>query len=275
MTCLAKLSLGRTLRILLVCGVAQLIVAVPALGKGARGDSRKAREDAARVACSAGDVTKGIEILAELYAETRNSVFVHNQGRCYQENGLPDRAIPRFEEHLRKATDLTAEERTTVERYISECQAKIDNAAAPKAVIQPSIVQATPAADTVQTSPMVPPPPSSEIGNPGRGMRIGGIVTAVVGVVALGAGVGFNLAERSLHNQMTSDVSKNTSSNENRRSTYQVGSIVGYTVGAAAVVTGTVLYVLGARDDAAAENHVSLMVDFVPGTASLGLKGRF
>ena len=124
MTCLAKLSLGRTLRILLVCGVAQLIVAVPALGKGARGDMKD---------------------LALSKAE---------------------------EEHLRKATDLTAEERTTVERYISECQAKIDNAAAPKAVIQPSIVQATPAADTVQTSPMVPPPPSSEIGNPGRGMRI-------------------------------------------------------------------------------------------------------
>ena len=38
-------------------------------------------------------------------------------------------------------------------------------------------------------------------------MRIGGIVVVAVGVAALGAGVGFNLAERSLHNQMTTDVS--------------------------------------------------------------------
>jgi hypothetical protein len=260
-----------------VCGVAQLIVAVPAWGKGSRGESRKAREDAARVACSAGDLTKGIEILAELYAETRDPVFVHNQGRCYQENGLPDKAIPRFEEYVRKATDLTAEERATVERYISECQAKIDKAAAPKAVVQPAYVgQTAPVADTAQASPAaLPPSPPAAPENPGRRMRIGGIVVVAVGVAALGAGVGFNLAERSLHNQMTSDASKNTSSNESRRDTYQVGSIVGYTVGAAALVTGTVLYILGARDGASADNRVAWTVDVVPGTASLGLKGRF
>jgi hypothetical protein len=96
-------------------------------------------------------------------------------------------------------------------------------------------------------------------------MRVGGIVTAVAGLAAVGAGVGFNLAERSLHNQMSSDASKNTTDNENRRSTYQAIGIIGYSIGAAALVTGTVLYIVGARKDAPTDDRVSFAAEFTPG----------
>ncbi len=106
-------------------------------------------------------------------------------------------------------------------------------------------------------------------------MRVGGIVTAAAGLASAGLGVGFNLAERSLHNQMSNDASKNTTDNENRRSTFQTISIIGYSVGAAALMTGTVLYILGAREGTPADDRISFAAELASGTASLGLKGRF
>jgi hypothetical protein len=55
----------------------------------------------ALTACAGGEATKGIAILADLYAETRNPAFVFNQGRCYQQNGQLERAADRFREYLR------------------------------------------------------------------------------------------------------------------------------------------------------------------------------
>jgi hypothetical protein len=234
-----------------------------------------------------GDLGEGIEILGELYVESNDPVFVHNQGRCYQQNGQWQKAINRFEEYLRKATGLSQQDRTVVERYILECEAKLDKmtAASPAPQSTQAVAPPPPVADT-QVAPRDEPPstpmplhpvattPAQEPENPGHAMRVGGVVAAAAGLATLGAGIGFNLAERSLHNQMSSDATKATSANEDRRSTYQTVSIIGYAIGATALVTGVTLYVLGARKPVAAE-RVLLMVDVSSDAASLGLKGRF
>jgi hypothetical protein len=54
--------------------------------------------------CAGGEVTRGIAILAALYAETRNPAFVFNQARCYQQNGRLAEARERFQEYLRVGT---------------------------------------------------------------------------------------------------------------------------------------------------------------------------
>jgi len=55
------------------------------------------RPNAALAACASGDVTKGIAILGELYAETRNPSYVFNQGRCFQKNNKLEQARGSFE----------------------------------------------------------------------------------------------------------------------------------------------------------------------------------
>lgn len=81
-----------------------------------------AREMAAREAFAAGSYQHALDIYAKLYAERLHPTYLRNIGRCYQNLGEPDRAISSFREYLRKAKDLTPEERTEVEAYITEME---------------------------------------------------------------------------------------------------------------------------------------------------------
>jgi hypothetical protein len=94
----------RVQRVLIVCYLTQAL-AISAWGKPPRADNRRSREDEAKKACAVGDVSKGIDILAELFVESNRFVFVYNQGRCHQQNGHWEKAINRFEEFLRKDGD--------------------------------------------------------------------------------------------------------------------------------------------------------------------------
>ena len=40
----------------------------------------------AKTACVAGDVPKGVRLLAELYTASGDPIWIFNQGRCYQQN---------------------------------------------------------------------------------------------------------------------------------------------------------------------------------------------
>lgn len=81
-----------------------------------------AREMEAREAFAAGSYKHALDIYAKLYAERLHPTYLRNIGRCYQNLGEPERAISSFREYLRKAKDLTPEERTEVEGYITEME---------------------------------------------------------------------------------------------------------------------------------------------------------
>jgi hypothetical protein len=83
------------------------------------------REIEARAACAAGDAEKGVALLARLFAETGDYTWVYNQGRCYQQNGRAEEALNRFREYLRRAKDLSAEDRSEVEGFISELEGEL------------------------------------------------------------------------------------------------------------------------------------------------------
>ncbi len=55
-----------------------------------------------------GDHQKGAEILVRLFIQTRDPVYLFNQGRCYQQNHRWAEALGRFREYLRKAPNLDA-----------------------------------------------------------------------------------------------------------------------------------------------------------------------
>jgi hypothetical protein len=120
----------------------------------------------------------------------------------------------------------------------------------------------------VSTKPA--PPPSD--GSQGKGLRVAGIVCAAVGLAAVGTGVGLALKTQS----MSSDAQKSgggTQAQEDQRKSLENWGWVSYGVGAAAIATGAVLYIVGWPSDKSA--NVALLPALAPDGASMVLKGRF
>jgi hypothetical protein len=93
-------------------------------GQARAEDPYQAREVEAKKACLARHTERGIELLAELYAETNDPTYIYNQARCYQQGGKAQEALVSFREYLRKAHELPADEKAQVEAYISELEAQ-------------------------------------------------------------------------------------------------------------------------------------------------------
>ena len=125
-----------------------LALAAPAaaLAAGEEGAELKARTHFA-----AGEYKEALEIYARLYAETMHPTYLRNIARCHQNLGNADKAISSFREYLRKARDLSPDQRAEIEGYIAEMeQLKQTKATAPAAS-----ATAPPA-----TPPPAAPPPS-------------------------------------------------------------------------------------------------------------------
>lgn len=251
----------------------------------AKNESRSAREKAAKKACAMGDYQKGEDILTDLLVETNDAMFIYNQARCYEQNNLWDRAIARFHEYLRKAHRLTDAERAETEQHIAECETAKARATTPATTSPPPIEppMKTEAAAPVMTprpepTPLVdsaPPVPaadeSPEGETAGRGLRIAGVVTGVTGLAVIGAGVGFALKTQSI----SSNEDKNgaTKSQEDERKRYEKWGWVCYGVGAAALATGVILYLVGWPSHG--PSKVALLPSIGSTGAGLSLEGSF
>jgi tetratricopeptide (TPR) repeat protein len=104
-----------------VLGVTVVLLAlafsVPARAAGEEGAELKARTHFA-----AGEYKEALEIYARLYAETMHPTYLRNIARCHQNLGNADKAISSFREYLRKAHDLTPDQRKEIEGYIAEME---------------------------------------------------------------------------------------------------------------------------------------------------------
>ena len=270
--------------------LALLLVNTPA-----RAQQVDPRETQARSECLAGRFQAGVDLLAQLFAETANANYIYNQGRCYEQNGKPDEAVLRFREFLRKAKNLSAEEKTEVNGHIAECQtmkAEQEGRAAPGAAgpVAPSPpgTPPSPSAAPAEAQPEPPttiaPAPDKQIATPssaglvetgrpftdnrGATLRTAGIVAASIGAAGLIAGVAFSIETHSI----SSDVTSNASHRSFSRTTYDRGSLfsdlqwVGYGVGAVALACGGVLYYLGYRTaHSPASDSVSVAPMLLPG----------
>lgn len=167
----------------LLPGLAAVVAVVMAAPPAASQDPR-AQE--ARKACAAGDVDRGIKLLADLISENGDPNALYNQGRCYQQNGRHEQAISRFREYLRTARDIPSDEARTVEGYIKELEAELD-AKARREIAPPAATTPT----TTMTPPTsVPAAPSADVtSSDGRSLRIASIALGVLSVAALGTGI--------------------------------------------------------------------------------------
>jgi hypothetical protein len=215
------------------------------------------RELQAKKACAAGKVDEGVEILADMYAQTGHITYVYNQGRCYQQNGVADKAINRFREYLRRATNITAADRQEVEQFIAELEKQQEERARRDAArTAPPPTELTPPPPVV-TAPAQPPPTVEATPPPSRfdagRMRKIGMGLGAAGVLAIGAGVVLSLKVQSFERTLEKDLARGDLDNQQLSARMRDGARletfqwVAYGAGAALIAGGATCYLLGYR----------------------------
>ncbi len=241
---------------------------------------RAAKEKEAKRACLTGDPTKGVAILTDLYLDTNNPTFIYNQGRCFEQNRRYEDAIGRFREYLVKAKHLSVAERADTESHIAACQSYLHEKVAPAAQPEPAPgtnppPSAEPPALQPQPAEGAPllteaPATSPKTASRGSGLRVAGLVVTAVGAAGALTGLILNLQA----NKMASDVEKNYNTDtDSKRKSYETWGWVGYGAGAACVVGGAILYVVGWR--MGANSSVALVPSLGSGIAGATLSGAF
>jgi tetratricopeptide (TPR) repeat protein len=132
-----------------------VLLASLALPGAARAAGDEGAELKARTHFAAGEYKEALEIYARLYAETMHPTYLRNIARCHQNLGNPDKAISSFREYMRKARDLSSDQRAEIEGYIAEMEQlkQSKSSPGPTATAPPP---ATPAPET--PAPLVGPP---------------------------------------------------------------------------------------------------------------------
>jgi len=231
---------------------------------------------AAKKACIVGDYAKGADILGDLFVETNNPIYVYNQARCYEQNHRYVEAIDRFREYLRKATNITDGEKADAEQHIADCQKHLPAATATTTNEPPTN---PPSTSPGATEPTPPPTTITLVEQPtaprsGSALRTAGIATSAVGVLVLGAGVYFAQKTKTLSNQLNTPNTPYDQGKEKEISNYTMLGWISYGVGAAALITGTTLYLLGLNDDGGSAT-VTVTPTMGPAYAGFSCGGRF
>jgi len=188
--------------------VISLVVLTLANPSGARAQQRDQREIQAQKLFVLGRYQAAVEIYANLYAETNHPTYLRNIGRCYQKLGEADKALDNFREYLRRAKNLTADQRDLIDGYVREMEelkAKREAAASrppPRSEPepQPPVVKPVPRAPAASApreadAPVVraPAPARDEGAETRGGRRIAGYVVAGASLVSLGVGAFFGV----------------------------------------------------------------------------------
>lgn len=245
--------------------------------------SKQAQERSARKACLAGDYAKGVELLADLFVDTKDPTYIFNQGRCFEQNRRYEDAIGRFQEYLRAAPGMSAEDKALTDKHISDCQnllAQQTGRTVPP--VAATAATASPPPQPAPAEPIPPPapqvvvtqPPSPALASPGSGLRTAGVVTASVGAAAAVAGGLLNLKANSIADSMGTTIGNYEARNSDRK-TYETAAWIGYGVGAACLVTGAILYGIGRQTGADSTTSVALLPAIGPGQAGALLTGGF
>lgn len=245
--------------------------------------NRDAQENAARKACLIGDYGNGVAILADLFIKHRDPAYIFNQGRCLEQNLRYRDALGRFEEFLRisEGTKGDLDARAEAHKHINDCRAKLMDEE--KSQVRPT----EPALDSpLRSTPQPLPEPapttaiiqgsnaSPEPAKGGKGLVIAGMVTGGLGIAAAITGVAFNIKANTMANEMETTVDGYTPSKDTSQKTYQSLAWVGYGVGAACVLTGTILTIVGlGRSSAGAK--VALAPTASPNHAGVVFRGVF
>jgi tetratricopeptide (TPR) repeat protein len=228
-----------------------------------------------------GHFPEAIEEFEKAYELRSEPIFLYNIAQSHRQNNKPDRAIFFYRRYLE--ADPEAKNRPEIEKRIKDMEAQLNAkpevapAPAPVAPPMPQPIPVAPPVVPVQPQPVPvtqlqtqPPPPTST----GRGLRIAGITVGAVGVAGVVGGIFLGLHANSLYEEATKPGQTYDKSKDDSSKTFRTLEWVSFGVGAAAIVTGGVLYYLGASAKPA---HPPLAIVPLagPGTGGAALLGRF
>lgn len=111
--------------------------------------------------------------------------------------------------------------------------------------------------------------------SPGDTLRTAGLLTTMVGAVALGAGVLYNLTYNELKNDLETGEVPYTRERLDKLDTNRLNSRIGYGLGLVVLGAGATFYYLGWRKDKANPSSLAVVPLIAPGEVSLNLGGKF
>jgi tetratricopeptide (TPR) repeat protein len=236
------------------------------------GNDRESRERSAMKACLTGDVATGMALLTDLFIDTRDTTYLFNQGRCFEQNRRYEEAIGRFREYLIKTPAMLPEYKADTEKHIAACESYLQGKT-------PETTKVDPVRSTDEPSGVVQPSAKEEIvarpvpprAGHGAGLRVTGVVVAALGAAGVATGLILNLKANGMAGDLESLYDADVDS---RRKRYETAAWVGYGTGAACLVGGAVLYYLGRRQGAGT-GSVALVPTVAPDAAGAILRGRF
>ena len=211
-------------------------------------------------------------------------IFERSLGACFYYLRKPEPALSNLRNYLVHRQDIPADDKAVVDRWIGEMEKlAAQNAAVPVAP-PPTAESPRPQPDARPVPPQAQPiPPTAQESvvstgqqasgtTKGSGLRIAGITCGAVGLASIGTAVYY-------YTRATSLSDKVTGANPASLSDYQAGKDaqtmqwVFYSVGAGALATGAVLYLLGYSQASSAEVGLAPMLG--PRTAGLSARGGF
>jgi tetratricopeptide (TPR) repeat protein len=246
-----------------------------------------------------GDFVEAAKKWKEGYAMTGKPYFLYNMAQAYRQVKDYEKSVFFYKSYLR-AAPANAPNRAQVQERVAEMEKLIASSQKPPNEVAPPAVPEKKPAEAPKAPPPSPPKPApspppapvtaappapapvpapapapAEAPAPGRGLKIAGIVVGAAGVAVAGVGVALYFSGKSkasnlegMHGNTWTD--KDQSDYDAAKSQGTIGGVL-MGVGAAAVATGVVMYVLGGR--AQAEPTVGAIL--LPGGGALSARVRF
>ena len=223
-----------------------------------------------------GHFPEAIEEFEKAYDLKPEPIFLYNIAQSHRQNKNAERAIFFYRRYLE--AEPRAKNRAEVEKRIKDMESLFaeekERAAAP-AVQPPAVAPAPPAPVVVAAPAPIEPPPSPEkvSANPGRGLRMAGVVLSGVGLAGIGTGIYFGVHQASLYNQAHDTTKGYDYQKDQSAGTFQALEWVALGLGGAVLATGVVLYIVGASTSGPSQT-VALVPLLAPGVRGIALSGR-
>jgi tetratricopeptide (TPR) repeat protein len=200
--------------------------------------------------------------------------LLFNIGQAYRFAGETQKALGAFRAYLRRLPD--ADNRDQVAAKIAELQRQLDLHKPPvRETPEPLPAQSEPKVDAQPVVVTAPPPAPHPTERLGRKKRIAGLALGGVGLAGLAVGIAFEVLASNANHDLSHPApnTRFTQSMEDRIHTDQAVEAACFAVGGAALVTGAVLYIAGARQDKPA--RISFIPSLSPGAVAGRLQLRF
>jgi tetratricopeptide (TPR) repeat protein len=226
---------------------------------------------------------QAIDLFKQAYALSHRPTLLYNIAQAYRLKNDCEQALQVYKNYLR--VDPNSPFRAKVESRITEMETCVKDPTR-KPVAPEAIQKDSGAGDKGQETrprPDVVTPPAggaADEARPGSTKKLIGLVTAGVGIAAIGTGVYFSLQASDKADQVAAACPTNDPCDWNAElealqsdgQSAESTALILYGVGGAAVIGGVVVYLLGAREAASAPQ-----VSFVPhrGGASLAAAWTF